>query len=111
MTKTFAAPLFVLILLLPSIAFSQSCSITGTLTGSSTCNGAPGLLTFHAQTGTGPFTLTYTDGTTTWTQTDVMDGTPFKVQVQPTVPPALSGFLSAAGQMAASRSPRPYLSI
>ena len=58
---------------------------TGTLTGSNTCNGAPGLLTFHSLVGPGPFTLTYTDGTTTWSQTNVMDGEPFQVLVQPTV--------------------------
>ena len=59
---------------------------TGTLTGSNTCNGAPGLLTFHSQAGPGPFTLLYSDGTTTYSQTGVMDGQPFKVQVQPTLP-------------------------
>ncbi len=58
---------------------------TGTLTGSNTCNGAPGLLTFHSQIGAGPFTIVYTDRTTTFTQPGVMDGLPFQVQVQPTV--------------------------
>lgn len=57
---------------------------TGTLTGSNTCNGAPGLLTFHSQAGAGPFTLSYSDGATTYTQTNVMDGVPFPVKVQPT---------------------------
>ena len=59
--------------------------ITGTLTGSNTCNGAPGLLTFHSQAGPGPFTLIYSDGTNNYTQTGVMDGEPFAVQVSPTV--------------------------
>lgn len=59
---------------------------TGTLTGSNTCNGAPGLLTFHSLAGAGPFTVIYSDGTTNYTQTGVMDGEPFKLQVQPSVP-------------------------
>jgi len=58
---------------------------TGTLTGSNTCNGAPGLLTFHSGIGPGPLTLVYTDGTTSYTQTNVMDGEPFSLQVQPAV--------------------------
>ncbi|HEY4286463.1 MAG TPA: gliding motility-associated C-terminal domain-containing protein [Puia sp.] len=59
---------------------------TGTLTGSSTCNGAPGLLTFHSQAGPGPFTLVYSDGVTTFTRTNVLDGVPFPVQIQPNTP-------------------------
>jgi gliding motility-associated-like protein len=59
---------------------------TGTLTGSNTCNGAPGLLTFHSQAGPGPFTLVYSDGVTTFTCANVMDGVPFPLQVQPTAP-------------------------
>lgn len=58
--------------------------VTGTLTGSNTCNSAPGFLTFHSQIGAGPFTLQYTDGFTTYTESGVMDGIPFKLQVQPT---------------------------
>jgi len=65
---------------------SGTAGTTGTLTGSNTCNGAPGLLTFHSQAGAGPFTVIYSDGTTNYTQTGVMDGVPFPVQVQPTVP-------------------------
>jgi gliding motility-associated-like protein len=66
------------------------CSVTekplqGTISGSNTCNNAPGLLTFHALSGTGPFTLTYSDGTQTYTQTNVSDGVPFAVQIEPTV--------------------------
>ncbi len=61
-------------------------TLAGTLTGSNTCNGAPGMLTYHSTSGgSGPFTITYTDGTTTYTQTNVMDGVPFNVQVQPAV--------------------------
>ena len=59
--------------------------LVGTITGSNTCNGAPGFLTFHSGSGPGPFTLTYSDGAQTYTQNNVMDGIPFAVQVQPTV--------------------------
>jgi gliding motility-associated-like protein len=72
-------------LIVPSARCAGTTAITGTLTGSNTCNGAPGLLTFHSQAGPGPFTLRYTDGTTTYSAAGVMDGEPFKVQVQPTV--------------------------
>jgi len=67
----------------------QSCpTLAGTLTGSNTCNNAPGMLTFHASpgTGAGPFTITYSDGSNVYAQTNVKDGEPFAVQVQPTVP-------------------------
>lgn len=69
----------------PYCSVTKPTGVTGTLTGSNTCNGAPGLLTFHSQAGSGPFTLAYTDGVTTWSQTNVMDGQPFAVKVQPTV--------------------------
>jgi gliding motility-associated-like protein len=59
--------------------------LQGTLSGSNTCNNAPGFLTFHSGSGPGPFTLTYTDGVQTYTQSNVMDGIPFAVPVQPTV--------------------------
>ena len=60
-------------------------ALQGTLTGSNTCNNAPGLLTFHNTAGTGaaPFTITYTDGVQTYTQVNVTDGVPFPVQAQP----------------------------
>jgi len=65
---------------------ASSCpTLSGTLTGSNTCNGAPGLLTFHSSSGPGPFTLTYSDGSTTYTAINVHDGEPFAVQVPPTV--------------------------
>ena len=56
--------------------------LQGTLTGSKTCKSAPGTLTFQSQSGLGPFILTYSDGTHTYTQNNVMDGVPFPVQVQ-----------------------------
>ncbi len=58
-------------------------TLQGTLSGSNTCNDAPGFLTFHSQSGPGPFTLTYSDGTQTYTQNNVMDSIPFPVQIQP----------------------------
>ncbi|HVU56214.1 MAG TPA: LamG-like jellyroll fold domain-containing protein [Puia sp.] len=64
---------------------SSSCpTLSGTLTGSSACNNAPGLLTFHASSGAGPFNITYSDGVNSYTQNNVQDGVPFQVQVQPT---------------------------
>lgn len=55
----------------------------GTITGSNTCNNAPGYLTYHSQSGPGPFTITYSDGLQTYIQNNVMDGIPFAVSVQP----------------------------
>ncbi|HEY4064286.1 MAG TPA: gliding motility-associated C-terminal domain-containing protein [Puia sp.] len=62
-------------------------TLQGVLTGSNTCNNAPGLLTFHNTGGMGvaPFTIVYTDGVQTYTQPNVTDGVAFAVQVQPTV--------------------------
>ncbi|MBN9380250.1 MAG: gliding motility-associated C-terminal domain-containing protein [Chitinophagaceae bacterium] len=60
-------------------------TLGGTLTGSNTCNGAPGLLTFHSSSGPGPFILTYSDGVSTYTALNVHDGEPFAVQVPPVV--------------------------
>jgi len=77
--------LLVPILMHPRMAFTQCTTLSGTISGSNTCNGAPGLLTFHSQSGSGPFTVVYSDGTSNYTETGVMDGEPFKVQVQPTV--------------------------
>jgi gliding motility-associated-like protein len=46
------------------------------------------MLTFHSSpgTGAGPFTINYSDGSNVYAQTNVKDGEPFAVQVQPTVP-------------------------
>lgn len=76
---------FSIFLLLVAAYPSSSCpTLSGTLTGSNTCNNAPGLLTFHASSGTGPFNITYSDGVNSYAQNNVQDGIPFKVQVQPT---------------------------
>jgi len=69
----------------PNCTFASPTVLLGTLSGSNTCNNAPGFLTFHSGSGPGPFTLTYSDGAQTYTQSNVMDGIPFAVQVQPTV--------------------------
>jgi gliding motility-associated-like protein len=59
--------------------------LSGTLTGNSICPGATGLLTFHSLSPNGlPYTITYSDGTNTYTQSNVQDGVPFAVTVQPT---------------------------
>jgi len=80
----------ILIFLSPSYSGAgqtpSSCpTLSGTLTGSSTCNGGPGLLTFHTSTGTAPYTLVYSDGVTSYTRQNVHDGEPFPVQMPPTV--------------------------
>ena len=71
----------VVALLIPFYSYSQPCpTYAGTLTGSRTCNNAHGMLTFHSQSGAGPFIITYTDDSyNTFTQGNVMDGTPFAV--------------------------------
>jgi hypothetical protein len=59
-----------------------ACSIvpTGTLSGSTICNGSPGKLTFTASAGTGPFILVI-NGVT---YTNISSGVPFNVSVAPT---------------------------
>lgn len=57
----------------------------GTLEGNSICTGQTGKLTFHATAGSEPFTLVYTDGANTFTQTNVMNGVPFNVQGSPSI--------------------------
>lgn len=58
---------------------------TGTVVGSTICPGQPAQLTFNSLTGTSPFTLIYSDGTNSYTQTNVQSGVPFNLQVNPTV--------------------------
>jgi len=58
---------------------------TGTVTGNTICPGQPAQFTFNALTGTSPFTLIYSDGTNSYTQTNVQSGVPFNLQVNPTV--------------------------
>ena len=58
---------------------------TGTIAGNTICPGQNAQLTFAALTGTSPFSVTYSDGTNTYTQTNVQSGVPFNLQVNPTV--------------------------
>ena len=58
---------------------------TGTIAGNTVCPGQNAQLTFNSLTGTSPFTVTYSDGTNVYTQTNVQSGVPFNVQVNPTV--------------------------
>jgi gliding motility-associated-like protein len=57
----------------------------GTLQGSTICLGQPGMLTFTSSSGTSPFTITYTDGANTYTQSNVQSGIPFPTQMNPAV--------------------------
>jgi gliding motility-associated-like protein len=58
----------------------MSCpSLTGTLVGSNVCAGTQGTLTFNASNGVAPYTLTYSDGTTTYTAPNVQSGVAFTV--------------------------------
>ncbi len=56
----------------------------GTLTGSTICPGQQATLTFTATAGTGPFIIQYSNGTTTYTQTNVQSGVPFNLSPNPT---------------------------
>ncbi len=66
---------------------ADSCCVTpqGTLTGSNICLGNTATLTFNAAAGTAPFTLTYSDGTNTYTQNNVQSNVPFPVSTQPLI--------------------------
>ena len=55
----------------------------GTLTGSNICPGQQATLTFTATAGIGSFTIEYTNGTTTYTQTNVQSGVPFNLSPTP----------------------------
>src|SRR5688572_29875269 len=57
----------------------------GTVVGNSICGSGIGQLTFTASSGISPFTLSYTDGVSTFLQTNVQNGVPFNVQVNPIV--------------------------
>ncbi len=58
--------------------------LTGTLIGSSVCNGSQPLLTFNTTATTGPFTLTFTDGVDTFTQNNVQNNIAFPISAIPT---------------------------
>jgi gliding motility-associated-like protein len=56
---------------------------SGTLSGNTiTCNGQ-GQLIFTASSGTGPFTIEYSNGSTVYTQTNVQSGVPFNLIPNP----------------------------
>ncbi len=57
----------------------------GTLTGSTICVGATGQLTFNATAGTGPFIITYNNGTANIVVNNVQSGVPFNVTPNPAV--------------------------
>lgn len=57
----------------------------GSVAGNTICKDGTGQLTFTASNGISPFTLSYTDGVSTFTQNNVISGVPFNVQVSPTV--------------------------
>jgi gliding motility-associated-like protein len=58
---------------------------TGTILGNSICSGQQAQLTFTAVTGVAPFTLQLSNGSTTFTQTNVQSGVPFSVSPSPVV--------------------------
>lgn len=62
--------------------WSDTGMVNGYLTGDTVC-GQQAYLTFTATSGTSPFTLTYTDGTTTYVQSNVQSGVPFLLNPQP----------------------------
>jgi gliding motility-associated-like protein len=58
---------------------------TGTIIGNSICSGQQAQITFTATAGVAPFTLQYSNGSTTFTQTNVQSGVPFNISPSPTV--------------------------
>jgi gliding motility-associated-like protein len=59
---------------------------TGTISGNSICTaGQQGKLTFNATNGVGPFTIQYSNGTTTFTENNVQSGVPFNLSPNPVV--------------------------
>jgi gliding motility-associated-like protein len=66
------------------IADSCCTILQGTLTGNNICKGDNATLTFSTNIGKAPFTLTYSDGTNTYTQSNVQNNVPFILATQPT---------------------------
>ncbi|HVY76471.1 MAG TPA: gliding motility-associated C-terminal domain-containing protein [Puia sp.] len=68
-----------------TIEIKQNCcpKISTTFAGNAVCPGQTGQLTFHTTTTpvTPPFTVVYTDGTNTYTQTNVQDGISFPTPI------------------------------
>src|SRR6185312_15358145 len=63
-----------------------SSTLNGYMIGDTICNSKPAHLTIVFTTGgPGPFDITYSDGTTTYTVTGIMSGVPFTLPVSPTV--------------------------
>ncbi len=63
-------------------SLTNCAALTGSLIGSTICSGDPqGQLIFNSPDSTGPFTLSYTDGINTVTQTNVRDSVSFPVTV------------------------------
>lgn len=56
---------------------------TGNITGDVICVGEQAQLTFNATSGVAPFTVTYSNGTTNFTQTNVQSGVPFNIPQNP----------------------------
>src|SRR5260221_2062814 len=75
-----------LILIFSSKIYSQGCiTLQGMLTDSTVCLGDFPMLTFTSVNGTGPFILTYSNGTKNFTQNNVQSGVPFII---PDIPSA-----------------------
>lgn len=67
-------------------SYTGGSTITGHVIGDTICSGQTAYLTLVITSGgPGPFTITYTDGTTTYTHTGIMSGVPFTLAVNPVV--------------------------
>ncbi|HEX2534788.1 MAG TPA: gliding motility-associated C-terminal domain-containing protein, partial [Chitinophagaceae bacterium] len=73
--------------------------LTGTLTGNKACSGGKGTLVFTTNAGTGPYTLSLSDGNSTFDVPDVTSGQAFTLPVDPaaTTTYTLLGIVDAAG--------------
>jgi len=71
----------------PFVANNDCCTpIAGTFTGDSICAGQTGHLTFHPTTSPNPpYSLSYKDAFTTYTQINVQDNVPFPAAGNPTI--------------------------
>lgn len=55
----------------------------GYITGDTICSGRPAFIAFTATAGNAPFTISYTDGTNTYTENNLHSGVPFPVAKSP----------------------------
>jgi hypothetical protein len=92
LTVTAAGDYYVIVTGTCNAVSSAATSITvnqlpqGTLSANTICVGATGQLTFKSSVaGTGPYTIVYSDGTTSYTASRVVSAVPFDVTVNPTV--------------------------